>query len=77
MLNFEKSIGQFQAGHNQTLYTIRAVVNGIELQYMHFPTGETSTLFFKTVQAAIETANEIARANAFTAEPKPSNEAGQ
>jgi hypothetical protein len=44
---------------------------------MHFPTGETSTLFFKTVQEAIETANEIARANAFTAEPKPSNEAGQ
>ena len=77
MLNFEKIMAQYQAGHNQTLYTIRAVVNGIELQYMHFATGETSTLFFKTVQEALETANEIARANAFTAEPKPSTEAGQ
>jgi len=77
MLTFEKHIGQFQAAHNKTLYTIRAVVNGIELQYMHFPTGETSTFVFKTVQEAIETANEIARANGTTAEPLPSKEAGQ
>jgi pyridoxine 5'-phosphate synthase PdxJ len=77
MLTFEKSIGQFQAAHNKTLYTIRAVVNGIELQYMNIGTGDTGTFVFATVQEAIETANEIARANATTAEPKPSNEAGQ
>jgi hypothetical protein len=77
MLTFEKHIGQFQAAHNKTLYTIRAVVNGIELQYMNISTGDTSTFVFKTVQEAIETANEIARANGTTAEPKPSNEAGQ
>jgi hypothetical protein len=60
MLEFEQSIGQYQAAHNKTLYTIRAVINGIELQYMHFPTGDTQTLIFKTVNEAIEHAETIA-----------------
>lgn len=70
MLNFEKSIGQFQAGHNQTLYTIRAIVNGIELQYMHYPTGDTGTFVFATVAEAIAQAEMIAS-------KLQSNEAGQ
>jgi hypothetical protein len=44
---------------------------------MNISTGDTGTFVFATVQEAIETANEIARANGTTAEPLPSNEAGQ
>jgi len=59
-LQFVQSIGQFQASHNLTLYTIRAIVNGIELQYMNYRTGDTQTLVFATAAQAIECAESIA-----------------
>jgi len=60
MLKFEQSIGQFQAAHKKTLYTIRAVINGIELHYMHFPTGDTNKFLFRTVDEAVNHAETIA-----------------